>query len=96
MAQQKHFTLEEVIPGGKNYKKLQPQNMHLQWHGNKLVRIEKNTCAFYNGKGQWEQLFSLEEITSACKISVHQHHLANYLITMDSQLKTSLKKQKHF
>ena len=67
MAQQKHFTLEEVIPGGKNYKKLQPQNMHLQWHGNKLVRIEKNTCAFYNGKGQWEQLFSLEEITSACK-----------------------------
>jgi len=67
MAQQKHFTLEDVIPGGNNYKKLQPQNMHLQWHGNQLAKIEKNTCTHYTGKGQWELLFNLDEIKSKCK-----------------------------
>ncbi len=67
MAQKKHFTLEDLVSGGNNFKKLQPQNMQLQWWGNKLVKIEKKSCTVYNKKGQWEPLFNLDDIKSQCK-----------------------------
>ncbi|MBQ0080249.1 MAG: DPP IV N-terminal domain-containing protein [Alistipes sp.] len=62
MAQQKTFTLEDVIPGGKNYAKYQTENMQLSWWGNQLVKTKRDTCFLYTPKGQWKTLFTLKDI----------------------------------
>ena len=66
MAQLKHFTLEDVIPGGNNYKNLQPENMHLSWWGNQLMRLEKTTCSMYGKDGKWSALFTLDDVKPLC------------------------------
>ena len=66
MAQLKHFTLEDVIPGGENYKNLQPENMTLLWWGNQLVKVKETACYVYGRNGQWTTLFSLDDVKAQC------------------------------
>lgn len=43
MAQDKQFTLHDLIPGGKTYSKFVPKNLpQLQWAGNMYIYVEKN------------------------------------------------------
>ena len=39
MAQNKHFTLDDLIPGGSTYKALQPENRHFTFEGDKPKEI---------------------------------------------------------
>jgi len=41
---QKQFTLEDLNFGGKNYRKMIPQNRTLRWWGDQLVRVTSDTC----------------------------------------------------
>ena len=40
----KQFTLEDLNFGGKNYRNMIAQNRTLRWWGDRLVRIENDTC----------------------------------------------------
>ena len=62
MAQQKTFTLEDLLSGGTNYNLMQPRNMNLMWWGNSLVKEEKEKCSVCTGRGEWKTLFSVEDI----------------------------------
>jgi len=41
---QQQFTLEDLNFGGKNYRKMIPQNRALKWWGDQLVRLSADTC----------------------------------------------------
>ncbi len=41
---QQQFTLEDLNFGGKNYRKMIPQNRPLTWWGDQLVRMSGDTC----------------------------------------------------
>ena len=45
MAQNKQFTLDDLIPGGTSYKDLQPENRHFTFDKDKVVDAEKETDA---------------------------------------------------
>ena len=62
MAQNKRFTLEDLIPGGKNYAKMVPQTIHTAWWGNKLLKIERDSISQWDGKGGWSRLFARQEM----------------------------------
>ena len=66
MAQQKSFTLDDLLRGGSNFSKMQPRNMNLRWWGNNLVKEEDGVCYIYNGEGSWKTLFSLEDLKKVC------------------------------
>ena len=44
MVAQQQFTLEDLNFGGKNYRKMIPQNRSLTWWGDQLVRLSADTC----------------------------------------------------
>ena len=67
MAQSKQFTLDDLIPGGKTYKVLQPLSLTSAWWGNRLIRIEKDKCSILNQRINWEPLLSLADIKDAIK-----------------------------
>lgn len=68
MAQdKKSFTLEDLMPGGKNYAKLQPQNIQgLAWWGDIVVKPEKEGVKAIGPKdGTETTLFTLEAMNKA-------------------------------
>ena len=69
MAQKKSFTLDDLIPGGKTYKVMQPQNIHTEWWGDQLVCVEKEQCKRFKGNQVCETLFTLKECNTALKNS---------------------------
>jgi len=58
-AQQKHFTLEDLNFGGRNYHNLRPKNLFLTWWGDQLVEQDVNNGHLY---GQSTPLFTLKEL----------------------------------
>ena len=41
MAQEKELTLQDLIPGGKNYAKFQPKNLSTIWVGDDMYLIQE-------------------------------------------------------
>lgn len=66
MAQQKEFTLEDLIPGGKNYSRFVPQSIRqLQWCGDTYLYV-KGDSLFTAAPGKKEQFtLSLEKLNAA-------------------------------
>lgn len=61
-----NYTLEEVMPGGKNYQKMSPKGMpELSWWGNHLILRQKENIRLYTEKGKGEVLVTLAEINEA-------------------------------
>ena len=67
MAQLKEFTLDDLVPGGKTYQSMQPENLHTAWWGNQLVKTEEKECALRLKNGTWKVLFSLSDVNAVLK-----------------------------
>ena len=65
LAQMKQFTLDDLIPGGTTYSSLQPTSLNVTWWGNQLLKPEEKVCSIRNKKGEWQTLFTLEELHAA-------------------------------
>ena len=65
LAQMKQFTLDDLIPGGTTYSSLQPTSLNVTWWGNQLLKPEEKVCSLRNKKGEWQTLFTLEELHAA-------------------------------
>lgn len=67
---QKTFTLEDLNFGGKNFRKMQPENRYVAWWGDQLVRTENDYCALVDLKtGGERRLFSLDDINKWASLS---------------------------
>lgn len=44
MAQKKQFTIEDLIPGGKTFYSLQPENKYLTWFGDACIELGTDDC----------------------------------------------------
>ena len=65
MAQdKKSFTLEDLLPGGKNYSKLQPKNLTwYPWWGDLMLKEENEELKAFNpANGKEETLITLQEV----------------------------------
>ncbi len=63
VAQDKHFTLEDLSFGGNNYYQLLPQNKWLTWWGDQLVHTDIEECYLVDKKtGREKLLFTLDDI----------------------------------
>ena len=64
MAQEKKsFTLDDLLPGGRTYSQLQPQNMYTSWWGDRLVETDMEECRTIDSqKGSKKTLFTLEQL----------------------------------
>lgn len=61
--QKKTFTLEELMPGGKNFVSAQPQNMRTTWWGDIAIELKQEACYTINPKnGERKLLFTLENL----------------------------------
>ena len=50
MAQNKELTLQDLIPGGKNYAKFQPKNLPVIWVGEDMYLIQDGKDAYRGAK----------------------------------------------
>ena len=50
MAQEKELTLQDLIPGGKNYAKLQPENLSVTWVGDDMYLIQEGKDSYRGAK----------------------------------------------
>ena len=63
MVAQQQFTLEDLNFGGKNYRKMIPQNRSLTWWGDQLVRLSGDTCWTVNvANGKEKVLFTRDRL----------------------------------
>ncbi len=79
-AQDKLFTLEDLIFGGKNYANLRAKNMWLTWWGEKLIQTDVEECFTIDTKtGKKRLLFTLEDINkwAGSNEDIHVRHLIN-------------------
>lgn len=66
MAQDKQFTLHDLIPGGKTYSKFVPESrQQLQWVGDMYIYVEKNNVLGAEPKKQPEIRVSLSALNQA-------------------------------
>ncbi len=65
MAQLKPFTLDDLIPGGKNYRAMQPATMANTWWGNRLIRLESTKCSILNPGNRWATLTEQQDVKDA-------------------------------
>ena len=61
-AQQKHFTLEDLNFGGKNYHSLRPQNIFLTWWGEKLMYQDAEEGGTIDDQGERKAVFQLADL----------------------------------
>ena len=61
-AQQKHFTLEDLNFGGKNYHNLRPQNIFLTWWGDRLMYQDAEEGGTIDDKGARKAVFHLADL----------------------------------
>lgn len=80
MAQEKkHFTLEDLNFGGVNYRTHRPENRYTEWWGDRLVRLDAESCSTVDLKsGKEKPLFSLNDIKSAGFQKVHSLFYAQF------------------
>ena len=50
MAQEKELTLQDLIPGGKNYAKFQPENLSVTWVGDDMYLIQEGKDSYRGAK----------------------------------------------
>lgn len=64
MAQaKKNFTLDDLLPGGRTYSQLTPQNMYTAWWGDRCVETSIDKCEWIDTKnGTKKTLFTIEEL----------------------------------
>ena len=76
---QKQFTLEDIIPGGANYRTFSPERRYLEWWGDNPVELEVEDCYVVDkNTGNKKELFSLDDINGivgAKEISDSLHSL---------------------
>ncbi len=66
MAQEKQLTLEELNFGGKNYRKMTPENQSYCWWGDILIHQKRDACYKCDAKSNKEtELVGREEINKA-------------------------------
>ena len=67
-AQDRQFTLHDLIPGGKTYGRFVPENLKgLQWAGDTYIYVEKNSVVGARPKHKAEILVSRSELNTALR-----------------------------
>lgn len=70
MAQKKQFTLDDLIPGGKTYRSLQPENKFYTWWGEKCIELDTEHCSLIDlQNGNATDLITLESVNTALSVS---------------------------
>lgn len=67
MAQEKKtFTLNDLIPGGDNYRNCIPKNDWYEWWGDKCVHLDADTLTFFNpgNSGKRNEILTLEQLNN--------------------------------
>lgn len=59
------FTLEEVIPGGKQFWNFQPAYVHYALWGDQAVKLEHDRALAVDAAGKTSTLFTLDEVNAA-------------------------------
>ena len=82
----KHFTLEDLNFGGKNYHKMTTKNRWLTWWGDELVRLDIDKCSIVDkATGKEKVLFTLKDlnkwIESDNATAVHTLYYARFPYT---------------
>lgn len=63
MAQNKQFTLDDLLPGGSTYYSLRPETKYYEWWGDKLIELGTDECRLVNKKtGKTSVLFTMEQL----------------------------------
>ena len=78
MAQKKTFTIDDLIPGGKTYRHLQPENKFITWWGDECVILDYDKCCLTDKKnGKTTTLLELEKVNSILSAAglKTMHHL---------------------
>lgn len=66
MAQEKSFTLQDLIPGGKNYSRFQPQNLRqLQWCGDTYLYAKGDSLMSGENARPAKLAFTLQQLNEA-------------------------------
>ncbi len=65
MAQQKHFTLEELNFGGTRYNEMTPEKRHYTWYGEELIRKETDCIFSIDEDNKESLLFDIDDIQKA-------------------------------
>lgn len=61
MAQKKQFTLDDLIPGGKTYRSMQPENRYYTWLAAIAVELDVDSCSTVNRQTGNKTLFLKRE-----------------------------------
>lgn len=67
MAQEKKtFTLNDLIPGGNNYRNCIPKSEWYEWWGDKCVHLDADTLTFFNpgNSGKKDEVLTLEQLNN--------------------------------
>lgn len=67
MAQEKNtFTLNDLIPGGNNYRNCIPKSEWYEWWGDKCVHLDADTLTFFNpgNSGKKDEVLTLEQLNN--------------------------------
>lgn len=67
MAQEKKtFTLNDLIPGGNNYRNCIPKSERYEWWGDKCVHLDADTLTFFNpgNSGKKDEVLTLEQLNN--------------------------------
>uniref|UniRef100_A0AB33JE86 S9 family peptidase n=1 Tax=Prevotella sp. GTC17260 TaxID=3236796 RepID=A0AB33JE86_9BACT len=78
-AQLKHFSLEDLNFGGKNYYNMVAQNRYMTWWGDQLVRLDADACRTVDVKnGKEKILFNLSDVNKTVADSLGKIHSLYY------------------
>lgn len=66
MAQKKHFTIDDLMPGGSTYYAHSvPDNRYFTWWGDKCVEQAEDACVKYSDTGKNSDMFTLAQVNEA-------------------------------
>lgn len=77
--EKKHFTLEDLNFGGVNYRAHRPENRYTEWWGDRLVRLDAESCSLVDLKtGKEKILFSLADIKGIGFSKIHSLYYSKF------------------
>lgn len=90
-AQKKQFTLEDLNFGGVNYYSHTPENRYTTWWGDRLVRLDAETCSLVDLKtGKESTLFSIADIKKHSPKDFDKIHSLYYVTFPSADKKLAL------
>lgn len=77
--EKRHFTLEDLNFGGVNYRAHRPENRYTEWWGDRLVRLDAESCSLVDLKtGKEKILFSLADIKGTGFSKIHSLYYSKF------------------